>query len=326
MRVAVVGAGIAGLAAARRLRSDGIESVVFEKSRGVGGRAATRRIGDYTFDHGATSVAPRHTKIENVLLYELDTTDLVEVSKPIWTHGSGRVAPGDPRGHLQRFCYSKGLNTLGKLLAEGLDVRQEVKVEGLARQGSGYVVEGEHFDAVVLTPPLPQVTVLLDSLGESRQFDKVFYRSCISVMLGYGVEADLPYFATIDPDQRMPLAWLSVESVKCPGSRAPQGKTAIVAQMSADYSKWNLDHADDRIVNDVLVDIERLLGKQFETPEVACVHRWRYSQPETTAAFDSVNRPGSTLIIAGDGVAQGRIEHAYESGLAAAERLIGEHK
>ncbi|MBX3111826.1 MAG: FAD-dependent oxidoreductase [Fimbriimonadaceae bacterium] len=325
MRVAVVGAGIAGLAAARRLTQAGKSVVVFERSRGLGGRCATRRVGDYTFDHGATSVAPRGTAIEDVLLNQLATTDLVEVAKPTWTHSSGRLGPGDSRGQLRRFCYRKGLNTLGKLLAGGLDVRKSVKVEGLERQGSGYRVEGEEFDAVVLTPPLPQTTVLLDSLGESRQFDKVFYRSCISVMLGYRAPLDPPFFASLDAEQSTPLAWLSIESAKCPGDRAPEGCTAVVAQMSAAYSKWNLDRPDDKVVNDTLVDVERLLGPAFKSPEVVDVHRWRYSQPETTVAFDSVNRPGATLLIAGDGVAQGRIEHAYESGLAAAERLIGDN-
>lgn len=323
MRVAVVGAGISGLAAARRLTEASHDVVVFEKSRGLGGRCATRRVGEYTFDQGATSVAPRRTAIEDVILNQLDTSDLVEVAKPIWVHDSGRLMPGR-NGQLRRFCYGKGLNGLGKLLAAGLDVRLGVRVEELAHQGTGYRVQGEDFDAVVLTPPLPQTTVLLDSLGESRQFEKVFYRSCISVMLGYKAPLDPPFFASIDPEQTLPLAWLSIESAKCPGTRAPEGCTAIVAQMSAAYSKWNLDQPDDKVVNDTLVDVERLLGPTFETPEVVEVHRWRYSQPETTAAFDSVNRPGTKLIIAGDGIAQGRIEHAYESGLAAAARLIGE--
>ena len=51
-RVVVVGAGAAGLSAARQL-GDRYEVVVFDKARGVGGRMATRRLGDATFDHGA---------------------------------------------------------------------------------------------------------------------------------------------------------------------------------------------------------------------------------------------------------------------------------
>ena len=42
--VAIIGAGIAGLRAAETLRKAGLDVVVLEKSRGLGGRAATRRI------------------------------------------------------------------------------------------------------------------------------------------------------------------------------------------------------------------------------------------------------------------------------------------
>jgi len=54
LRVAVVGAGISGLICAKRLQNHGFEVTVFEKSRSVSGRAATRR-GEpqLSFDHGA---------------------------------------------------------------------------------------------------------------------------------------------------------------------------------------------------------------------------------------------------------------------------------
>ena len=63
MRVAIIGAGIAGLACARRLHDAGIEATLFDKSRGLGGRLATRRADTGTpgvaFDHGATHFTAR---------------------------------------------------------------------------------------------------------------------------------------------------------------------------------------------------------------------------------------------------------------------------
>jgi predicted NAD/FAD-dependent oxidoreductase len=51
--VLIIGAGMTGLTAARRLSDHGVESVLLDKGRAVGGRMATRRIGEARFDHGA---------------------------------------------------------------------------------------------------------------------------------------------------------------------------------------------------------------------------------------------------------------------------------
>ena len=57
MEIAVIGAGIAGLACAERLGSAGYRATLFDKSRSAGGRLATRRLqtplGPTQFDHGA---------------------------------------------------------------------------------------------------------------------------------------------------------------------------------------------------------------------------------------------------------------------------------
>ena len=52
-RIGIVGAGICGLAAAAELAAAGREVAVFDKSRGIGGRLATRRVDAMSFDHGA---------------------------------------------------------------------------------------------------------------------------------------------------------------------------------------------------------------------------------------------------------------------------------
>ena len=52
MRVGIIGAGLSGLVAARTLVAAGHGVVVIEKSRGLGGRLAARRVGDTVVDHG----------------------------------------------------------------------------------------------------------------------------------------------------------------------------------------------------------------------------------------------------------------------------------
>ena len=58
-KIAIIGAGIAGLACARNLAQAGVQAVVFDKGRGIGGRVATRRAGNLRFDHGAPYVVAK---------------------------------------------------------------------------------------------------------------------------------------------------------------------------------------------------------------------------------------------------------------------------
>lgn len=323
MRVGIVGAGIAGLAAARRLAQAGREVVVFEKSEGLGGRVATRRMGPYVIDTGATSIAPRGRRLEDVMLRELDTSDLVPVALPIYIHRFGRIGPGDvTKAKIERYTFRSGNTMLAKLLAAGLDVRKGVKVEGLKRSGATYELEGEGYDAVILACPLPQAQALLESMGETRRFSGAKYRPCLSILLGFDKPlAPVTYHAIIDPEQRHPLTWLSLESMKAPG-RAPEGHTAMVAQMSPAYSREHYEAGEEKLIRDTVEYVSRLYGVSFAQPVQAQVKRWRYSQPETTAQFENVNQPGSTLLVASDGLLGGRVELAFEVGVKTAEMLI----
>ncbi|MFQ6540261.1 FAD-dependent oxidoreductase [Aphanothece stagnina] len=93
-RIAVVGAGMAGLAAARALQAQGFAVTVFEKSRGFGGRCATRWIGDYRFDTGATFVTPDGHALGAVMQTELSTDGLIQIEKPMFACSKGRVMSG----------------------------------------------------------------------------------------------------------------------------------------------------------------------------------------------------------------------------------------
>lgn len=297
--------------------------MLFEKAAEVGGRCGTTQIGDYTFDPGATSIAPRGLSIEKVMLQELDTSDLLRVAKPIFTHQGLRVTPGDyVKNSVPRYSYSAGNVTLPRLLAAGQEVRLNTSVETLEVSEKGFLVLGEQFDAVILTPPVPKTAAILWSIGESRSFANVRYRPCLSVMMGFALPNPLVnYHALLDPDQRHPITWLSLESVKSPG-RAPEGHCAVLVQLGPSYSLSHFSDPDEKILGDTVDYLQYLYGQEWGTPEVTRIKRWKYSQPETTALFDSVNPPGSRLIIAGDGVLAGRVESAYESGVRAAALLL----
>ncbi len=328
MTVAVIGAGLAGLAAARELAKSGVEAVVFEKSNAIGGRCSTRRVEDFVFDSGATSIAGEGTSLDKVMLEELSQDELVIVPKPIYLHSGLHPTPSDPRRAKRRHCYRSGMNVLPKLLAANLNIKLRATVASLTDIDGKILVrhsdgEEQSFDRVILTAPVPQTTQLLWTLGESRALGSVRYRPCLSVMLGFRMPPPpTNYHALLDPDQRHPLTWLSIEQTKCPG-RGPEGGTAFVAQMSPAYSLDAYSRSDESIETDVLGYLARLYGEPWRLPAVRSVKRWKYSQPEIVARFESANRGDSKVIVAGDGVQGPRLEMAYETGVQAAKMALG---
>ena len=52
-KVAIIGGGISGIMLSYRLKQKGFGSTIFEKSRGVGGRMATKRWKEKSYDHAA---------------------------------------------------------------------------------------------------------------------------------------------------------------------------------------------------------------------------------------------------------------------------------
>lgn len=322
MRVGVVGAGIAGLAAARTLAQAGVEVKVFEAEDHVGGRCRTVSIGGYTFDSGATSIVPRGCPIEKVMLEELDMSDLVTIERPVYTHNGRHIFAGAGIAPTNRYVYSEGIQSLAALLADGLAIENGRRIDDFeAPRDGGYSINGQAFEGVVLAIPTMQAEALMAQRGISRRAFNTRYRACIALMLGFAYEFDAPYHAVVAEESAHPLHWLSIENLKSPG-RAPEGHTALVVQLGPKYSKWNLEATDESILEDALVDIERILGKGFAQPEVHAIVRWPQSQPDSVSGFDSVNPPGSTLVVASDGLEGGRIEHAYDSGVKAAKLLL----
>jgi predicted NAD/FAD-dependent oxidoreductase len=323
MRVAILGAGISGIACARHLVQAGVSATILEKSRGVGGRVATRRVGPYIFDSGAQSLASPPNELTDLIQNGLPHEALHRIDAPIFTHDSLHVSPGDSRKNATpRFTFRGGLNTLAKLLSEDLDVRRETAVEAIERNGSVFSIGQELFDAVVLTMPVPQASLLLWPLGERRPTGPSRYRSCLSILLGYAQPAPTQaYHALINVEGNHPLQWLGLESVKSP-DRAPEGHTALVAQMSAAFSLSAWDWPQERLVETAAAYVSRLYGPKWLHPEVSDVMKWKYSQPEMVVGFESVNPPGSKLILTGDGLAGGRIEHAFAAGVKAATLLL----
>ncbi|AXT85381.1 protoporphyrinogen oxidase [Aeromicrobium sp. A1-2] len=101
MRVAVVGGGMAGLAAAYELASSGADVVILEGSDRLGGKLRLGSVGDLTLDLGAESILARRPEgLDLIAAVGLDgkMVNPHTITASIWTHGELRPMPATVMG------------------------------------------------------------------------------------------------------------------------------------------------------------------------------------------------------------------------------------
>jgi len=333
-RVGVVGAGPAGAGAAYALRESSAEVTVLEKSRGVCGRAATRRRGDCRYDHGANYV--KVDERTEQLLRDLGEDGLETVDGPVWTFDrDGEVTPGDRQE--TKYTWRSGITQFAKRLFDrsNAEVRLETRIEDLVRDG-GWVLRdagGERhgpFDRVLLTPPAPQTAALLDGAdweGEARvslqaAAETVPYRTIRTVVCHYPFPVDLPWYALLNVDREHEIGWLSRE--ECKPGHVPAGESLFVVQMAPDWSREHYDDDLEQVAPAVTAAVADLVNdERLRDPDWVDDQGWRYALPDAAADAEACRRgEPAGLYVAGDWVAgEGRIHRALWNGVEVGERI-----
>ena len=344
---AIIGAGMAGLAAARELSATGVSVTIYEKSAGLGGRVATRRINGCILDHGAQVLKTDGSELGDLMQSGLSTEDLIQVlasTRPYANDGTLRD-PDPQRDAERKFTYRRGMTTLPKLLAQALPpertrIRYETRIAALEEDERGVLLRDEkggeagRADLAILTAPAPQSANLLansrlksDVSPRIEALRGVPYHPCLTVLLGYAPPAPpAPAYALLAEDRAHPLLWLAFEQTKAP-ERAPNGMALLIAQFGP---QWSADHYQDddaRLISETLEALRPLFGGLYAQPEWAQAKRWRYSQPRGMADFAAVNPEPGPALICGDALRpnNGRVHEAYASGLEAARFALNQN-
>ncbi len=313
----IVGAGIAGLTAARQLRAAGHTVQVLDKGRGVGGRLATRRIGSARLDHGAQFFTTRGAAFTNLI------ADAVQAGvAEQWCLGFG-----EPDG-FPRYCGADGMTSLAKWLATDLDVRLGVEVHAIdATDGTVQILDKSknllsEADQVVVTTPIPQMLQIFDrgnvqiptDLDESLRAVRYFATlALLAVVEGQtaidepgGIQLDDGPFTFIADNHRKGISPVS----------------ALTLHAEHDYSLRRYDDPDDEILAELIERAAPWIG-DAEVVE-AQLKKWRYAGPVTplpdpTYVFEAAR---AHIALAGDAFAGPKVEGAFNSGLAAAAALL----
>lgn len=317
--VAVVGAGIAGLACARTLQNAGHGVRVFEKSRGVGGRMATRRTANGTFDHGAQYFTARDPLFRRVVEDWVAAGVVAPYAGRIANLVQGRaeaVSSSEPR-----YIATPAMTAACRSMATGIDVSTECRVTAATPGEEGWRLSWDEggdtgFDAVVLAIPPDQATLLCTAVPAlAAEVATGSHDPCWAVLVRYGAPPGVDFDAAFVEDAV--LGWVMRDASR-PG-RAPGERWVLHA--SAAWSREHLEQDAAAIAPQVVAAFHAAAGIDAR-PVEALAHRWRYALSRGLGAgclWDGAHRIGAC----GDWCADGRIEGAYLSGVQLAQRVIG---
>src|SRR5512137_1445969 len=168
VRIAVVGAGIAGLACARELsRADALVTV-FERSRGLGGRLGTRRQGNFAFDHGAQFVTARSRSFVKYVEVAGRAGAAARWKPRILEDDRSWTEPID-----EWHVGTPGMSAFVRPLSRSVELQTGVAVHELLQGQRGWELQTDSgrgsriFDAVAVAVPAPQALTLLGPHGRA---------------------------------------------------------------------------------------------------------------------------------------------------------------
>lgn len=306
-RIAIVGAGITGLTAARALRAAGFNPYVIDKGRRIGGRLATRitRSG-HSFDHGAQFVTATNPRFKALLEGAMM---------------SGMAAVWHRRGGRDRYVGHPEMVSLAAHIGRALKVNTGVEATGVepGPNGTWRLSIGQDdivVDRLVLTVPPAQAAALLGKHPAAKEVASIAMEPCLALMAAFpdGMDAPFDWRQTPHAD----LAFIAHDGGK-PGR---SGGATWVAHASPRWSRANLEAEKEEIAALMLPMLCAEIGRSPEDVLVARGHRWRYARAVAPLGKTFITDPTETLFVGGDWCLGQRVECAWESGTAIADAII----
>lgn len=307
--IAIVGAGISGLACAKALARDGHQVTLFDKGRGPGGRMSTRRfqtpLGEAIADHGAQYFTARDPR------FRAEVED--------WA--AKGVAARWPQISEDAWIGTPTMNIVVRHMASPLNVHWNSRVEAITRQGTQWALAGSVdgdalFDAVVLAIPSEQALTFLaqHDFEMARQAMFARFQPCWTALFAF--EHPLPTAENIVRDMG-DIGWAARETAK-PGR---SGIETWVVQANASWSAEHLEDAPDAVADHLLRALAVELGLPAPVPVAQTTHRWRYAMSSGLGAGALWN-PALQLGACGDWLLGPRIECAWLSGQMLADQML----
>ncbi len=304
MKVAIIGAGIAGLACAERLKANGLKPVLFDKGKRPGGRLSTLQLDNKAWDFGCQYVKPGSGAFAQ------------QVAE--WTE-SGLLAPwaDGPDGAM---VGTPGMNALVAAQCAQHDVRFNALVQRIESDGLSWFLSGPGlcegpFAALAIAIPSEQAAPLLSlhDLMMAREAASARSQPCWTVMAAFDQPlTGVPSYLR----DRGAIAW-AARNNSTPG----RGETECwVIQAGAEWSQQHLELDREEVSQQLFALFQAECGTTLPQPNFLKAHRWRFALAFGQHGATMWN-PQLRLGACGDWCMAPQVEGAWLSGVELADKI-----
>jgi renalase len=317
-RVAVVGAGLAGLACARVLRRAGCFVEIFEKERVIGGRMAVARLGNSAFDHGCQYLTARSQRFKDYLA-ELTAGGYLARWNPrtmTGEEGGGQITPW--------FVGTPNMASIVRPLAESIKINTGRTAHTIQRVDKAWHIwfddqtSAGPFAAIAIATPAPAARLLLGRVDElADPLARVRMSACWALL----VRLEEPVLPGNDvfSDMSQVVRWIARNNSK-PG-RTGRGDNIVVHAGQA-WSRETEDADPMAVAEELWAEVSHVFSLPPVRPAEMQAHLWRHAVTEASLGESYLFSRGQMVGVAGDWCLGRIAEHAFDSGTLLGKAII----
>jgi len=324
-KIAIIGAGISGLACATTLQNAGLDVTIFEKSRGVSGRMSTRVNNKWQCDHGAQYFTASNAQFA-AEVHRWQEAGVAKLWQPRLQMFDG-IKFTDKTSLKYRYVGIPRQTSPAKFLAQNLNLLASTtinKVELISNQWQ--LSSKEHgqlnhvFDVLIIAMPSPQAKVLMEPSAPkiAKIAASVVMQGCWSLMCCFNNQLELPFDGLFV--QNSLLSWVARDNAKPSRALYNTAYSEIwVLHASSEWSEIYIDENADIVAEKMITEFVKIGGS---IPQSYTTHLWRYADCANYSSLGYIWDSSLNVGLCGDWLNGGKVQGAWLSGQLLAEHFL----